>query len=102
MESGGATVLSDEAPDGGFNRAAEVYRTYPAPMVVYNRHAVIEAADHSRDSVFWQALFTSLEKVTCYYGLIHDNATVSLGAAAGDDTEPNIENRSPNYDQCGP
>lgn len=56
----------DEVPEGILATAAEVDKTYPAPTTVYNRHAVIEAADHSRDSGLWQTPFAPLEKVTCY------------------------------------
>ncbi|SMY30370.1 unnamed protein product [Zymoseptoria tritici ST99CH_1A5] len=62
---------------------------------------MVEAADYTGDGGFWQSMYSPLEKASCYsgmYGLIHNNTTVSLGKAAGDDVEPNIENRD---DQCG-
>ncbi|OAP53942.1 hypothetical protein AYL99_11822 [Fonsecaea erecta] len=74
------------------------------PMCAYNNQAVTEAMNHSSDSGFWQSLYPPLEDLECNYGFIgvcHDNTVISLGTAAGDDSEPNLVERMPKPDQDG-
>jgi hypothetical protein len=84
-------------------RASEVYRE-TGPLCAYNNQAVTEAMNHSSDNSFWQSLYPLLEDVECHYGLyglIHDNTVISLGQAAGDDIEPNLEQRNPKKEHEG-
>lgn len=49
-------------------------------------------------------MYQTLEDVVChygFYGLIHDNTVVSLGAVVGDDIEPNFEQRVPSKEGAG-
>lgn len=84
-------------------RASEVY--YEAgPLCAYNNQAMTEAMNHSSDNSFWQKLYPLLEDVECHYGLyglIHDNSVISLGDVAGDDVDPNLEQRNPKREHEG-
>ncbi|KAL9122249.1 MAG: hypothetical protein Q9187_001201 [Circinaria calcarea] len=84
-------------------RASEVYHE-TGPLCAYNNQAVTEAMNHSSDNSFWQKLYPLLEDIEChygFYGLIHDNSVISLGEVAGDDIEPNLEQRNPKMDHEG-
>lgn len=78
-------------------KASVVYKNISV-LMVYNNHAVMEAANHSMNNPFWQSLYPMLEDVTChygFYGLVHDNTVVSLGDIAGTDAQPDIARRKP-------
>ncbi len=85
------------------SRASEVYIN-GGPLCAYDNHAVIESANHSSHSSFWQSLYPPLEDVECHYGaigLMHDNSTISLGVAVGNENDPNIEERIPKKEHSG-
>lgn len=84
-------------------RASNVY-TEANPLTLYNYHAVMEAMDHTGDSGFWQNLYPQLERVERNYGLygiIYDNTVMSLGPVAGEDVQPDLEQRRPRDDHGG-
>lgn len=84
-------------------RASEVYMN-GGPLCMYDNHAVVESTNHSPYNAFWQNLYPPLESVECHYGIIglmHDNSTVSLGVAAGDENDPNIKERIPKKEHAG-
>ncbi|KAK2591530.1 hypothetical protein QQS21_010780 [Conoideocrella luteorostrata] len=84
-------------------KASEVYLK-GAPLSLYDNHAVVESTNHSSTNSFWKNLYPALESVECHYGpvgLLHDNSTMSLGVAAGDENDPKIEERVPKKEHGG-
>lgn len=94
-EEGVSDIMSP--PSRMMATASEVYRTM-GPLTVYNTHAVSEAKYHSMGSPFWKSLYADLETIDCEYGiagLIHNNTVLSIGSSAGEDYEPNLDERVP-------
>jgi hypothetical protein len=77
----------------------KVVRAYKnnAPLTVYTSQAIKEVG-MVRAVNFWTMVYRDLDKIKCHhglYGILHDNAIVSMGPLAGADMEPNLEGRRP-------
>lgn len=93
-----------QVQNGTMMMKASIVYINGGPLCLYDNHAVIESTNHTPTNSFWQSLYPSLESVECNYGcigLIHDNTTMSLGVAAGDENNPNISERKPKKEHMG-